>query len=117
LRDDPPRALARTLGHIERVRVSRGIEQPISFSACTTDGRRLWAVRYSSNGHSRTLYHSCHLHALHDIDGTYEPLPDGAVVVVSEPLDEMTAHWEAIPESSTLMVENGATTVTRFAPK
>jgi len=49
-------------------------------------------VRYSSHQQSRTLYHSRHLHALREIDGTYEKLPDGATVVLSEPLDELNQH-------------------------
>ena len=116
LRDDPPATLARTMGHVEHAREQAGIEQPIFFSACTTDGKRLWAVRYSSNNESRTQYHSCHIHALRDIDGTYEPLPQGAVIVLSEPLDELNEHWEAVPESSLLVVEDGKTTIHPFNP-
>ena len=117
LRDDPPAALARMMGHVERAREAAGIEQPIYFSACTTDGRRLWAVRYSSNHDSRTLYHSCHIHALRDLDGQYQRLPRGAVIVLSEPLDEMNEHWEAIPESSLVVVDGGQVTVSPWAPQ
>lgn len=115
LRDDPPQALARTIGHVERARKTAGIEQPIYFSACVTDGERLWAVRYSSNSASRTLYHSRHIHALRGIHGSYDPLPDGAVVVLSEPLDEMTEHWATVGEASLLVVGNGKTTVGSFS--
>jgi glutamine amidotransferase len=115
LRDDPPTALARTLGYVERARKAAGIEQPIFFSACTTDGTRLWAVRYSSSNASRTLYHSRHTHALRQIDGTYENLPEGAVIVLSEPLDELTDHWEEVPESSLLLVEEEKTEIVPFS--
>ncbi len=117
LRDDPPAALARTMGHVERAREAAGIEQPIQFSACTTDGSRLWTVRYSSNNQSRTQYHSRHIHALRDIHGSYEAIPDGAVILLSEPLDELSEHWEAVPESSLLVVEDGTTTVSSFSPE
>lgn len=116
LRDDPPSALARTMGHLERLRKAAGIEQPIQFSACTTDGSRLWTVRYSSHNQSRTQYHSRHVHALRDVDHVYEPLPDGAVIVLSEPLDELAEHWEEVPESSSVVVEDGKVTIARFAP-
>jgi predicted glutamine amidotransferase len=115
LRDNPSAALARTVGHIEQARRAAGIESPFYFSACTTDGRRLWAVRYSSGNDSPTLYHSRHIHALRDIHGTYEPLPEGAVIVLSEPLDEMTDHWEPVPESSLLVVDGGEATITAFS--
>jgi predicted glutamine amidotransferase len=117
LRDDPVEALARTMGHVERARTQAGIEAPIFFSACTSEGERLWTVRYSSNHASRTVYHSRHIRALHAIDGTYEPLPEGAVIVLSEPLDELSEHWEEVPESSILVVEKGQVTISPFSPK
>lgn len=116
LRDDPPSALARTMGHVERVRAEAGVELPIFFSACVTDGKKLWAVRYSSQQQSRTLYHSRHLHALRELDGGYEKLPDGAVLVVSEPLDELNEHWEEVPDASLLIVENGSVETVPFEP-
>ncbi|QDT43689.1 Amidohydrolase EgtC [Gimesia alba] len=117
LRDDAPQALARMIGHVERARQSAGIEAPLFFSACTTDGQSLWAVRYSSNNQSRTLYHSSHLHALHDLDGTYGSLPADATIVVSEPLDDLTENWEEVPESSLLTVAQGAVSVSVFVPE
>ncbi len=117
LRDDPPAALARTMGHVERARQAAGIKQPIQFSACTTDGSRLWTVRYSSCSQSRTQYHSRHIHALRDIHGTYESLPEGAVIVLSEPLDDLTEHWVEVPESSVVLVDDGQATVSSFTPE
>ncbi len=105
------------MGHVERARKAAGIEQPIQFSACTTDGSRLWTVRYSSGNQSRTQYHSRHIHALREIHGSYEPLPDGAVIVLSEPLDEMTEHWQEVPESSLVVIEDGQTTINSFSPE
>lgn len=116
LQDDPPAAFAKTIAHVERTRKESGIELPIYFSACTTDGQRLWAVRYSSHNQSRTLYHSRHVNALHDIDGSYAPLPAGAILVVSEPLDEVTDHWESVPESSVLVADEDGTSITSFFP-
>lgn len=117
LRDDPPAALARTMGHVEQARQAADIEQPIQFSACTTDGSRLWAVRYSSNHQSRSQYFSRHIHALRNIHGSYEPLPEGAVIILSEPLDELTKHWEEVPESSLVVIEHGKATMSSFAPE
>jgi len=117
LRADPPAALARTIGHVERVRADAGVDLPIFFSACVTDGRRIWAVRYSSHCESRTLYHSRNLHALRELHGGYERLPDGAVLVVSEPLDELKEHWEEVPEASLLIVENGSVETVPFEPE
>jgi glutamine amidotransferase len=116
LRDDPLGALERTIGHVERARQEVGIDLPVYFSAAATDGQRIWAVRYSTCNQSRTLYHSRHSHALRRVDGSYEVLPEGAVVVVSEPLDELADHWEEVPESTGIVVEAGKVTSGPFTP-
>jgi glutamine amidotransferase len=77
----------------------------------------LWAVRYSSNHQSRSQYFSRHIHALRNIHGSYEPLPEGAVIILSEPLDELTKHWEEVPESSLVVIEHGKATMSSFAPE
>jgi glutamine amidotransferase len=116
LRDDPAAALARTIGRVEQARQEAHIEKPIYFTACVSDGHRLWAVRYASEGSPRTLYHSVHAHALRTLDQSYEPIPEGGVIVVSEPLDDLGGHWRAAPDSSLLTVEAGTVTVSAFSP-
>ncbi|MEZ6145327.1 MAG: class II glutamine amidotransferase [Planctomycetaceae bacterium] len=116
LKDDPQSAIERTVGHVECVRKEAGIQQPFTFSAAMSDGTRLYGVRYSSDANSPSLYHGQHLHALQELHDTYEPLPSGAVVVVSEPLDEVSNHWTRVPESTFLMIENGKLTHLPLVP-
>lgn len=116
LDDDPAAALAAAIGRVERARTDAGVERPIFFSACAANGERLWAVRYSSHGQSRTLYHSTHIHALREVDGGYEALPDGAVIVLSEPLDELAEHWERVDESTLVSVDSGKVATAPFVP-
>ena len=104
------------MGCVERAREEAGIEKPVFFSACATDGQRLWAVRYSSHGASRTLYHSLHPHALRQVDQSYEAIPEGGVIVLSEPLDDLAEHWQAVPESSLVLVDGGSATISAFEP-
>ncbi len=58
LEDDPPEAIARTIGLVEHVGRKHGVEFPFQGTIATTDGERIWAFRYSSEGKSRTLYFS-----------------------------------------------------------
>ena len=116
LADDPKGAFERMVGLVEAARTSAGVEDPFTLSAAASDGRRLFAVRYSSDGDSPTLFHSCHAHALRVIDGSYEALPDDGVVVLSEPLDALAEHWKAVPESSFVSLRDGEVFVEPFAP-
>lgn len=115
LADAPRRALEQTVRHVETALHEVGAGSPFTFTAAASDGRRLYAVRYSSRHDSPTLYHSRHAHALRVVDGSYEPLPDGAVVVVSEPLDNLAEHWAAVAESTFVTVEAGAASIEPFA--
>lgn len=117
LDDDPLGALERTVGHVERVLQEAGADGGITLSVAATDGRRLIAVRYSTGGSSPSLYHSRHVHALRVLDGSYEALPEGAVVLVSEPLDELREHWVEVPESASVWVGAEGVRIGPFRPR
>ena len=97
-------------GMVERVARERGIENPVQMTLGVADGSRLLAVRYSSEGNSRSLFHSTSLAALRELYPTHprlESFPDNARAVVSEPLNEVSDAWIAIPESTVLVVADG----------
>ena len=58
LEDDPPAAVERMVGFVEQAGRARGVEHPIQMTVATTDGERIWAFRYSSEGQSRSLFYS-----------------------------------------------------------
>src|SRR3954453_2702196 len=64
LREDPPAAVARAVGLIEEVGARHGQQFPVQMTVATTDGDTLWAFRYSSEGRSRSLFHSTDISAL-----------------------------------------------------
>src|SRR3954447_480953 len=49
-------ALERALGRVEAAAEGHGVDNPIQASIGVSDGERLWAVRYSTEGKSRTLF-------------------------------------------------------------
>ncbi len=53
---DPPVAVERAVGLIERVGRNHGIEHPIQMTVATSNGQNVWAFRYSSEGRSRSLF-------------------------------------------------------------
>ena len=58
LRNDPIGALERAIGLVEQVAARHGVENCVQASIGVSNGERLWAVRYSTEGRSRTLFHS-----------------------------------------------------------
>jgi len=107
LEEDPPTALARALGLVEDTLRRRGIEPAVQASIGVSDGASLWAVRYSSEGRSRTLFRSEDVDAvrlLHPENERLRMLLDSDRVVVSEPLSDLPGAWHEIPESTVLTI-------------
>lgn len=116
LLEDPPVALRRMVATIEQARSSEAVSEPLEMTVAAADGRRLFAVRYASHDDPPSLYHSRNIHALRELHGDLDELPSAAVVVLSEPLDRVSEHWEEIPASTMLIVEEGHVAATPFEP-
>jgi predicted glutamine amidotransferase len=119
LMDDPPEAVARAVGVIESAGQRAGIEFPIQMTVATTDGETTWAFRYSSEGRSRSLFHSTDiatLRAQYPDNPTLHDLSDDARLVVSEPLGDLQGAWQEVPESTCVEVRSGTERLHPFAP-
>ncbi len=121
LADDPKAGLARMVGFIERIGWDADVQYPMQMTLGIADGKRLHAVRYSSEKDSRSLYHSMDLAALEEQlnprqQALLEKMGDNARAIVSEPLSELQQFWHPIPESSFVTVEDGEVTIEPFAP-
>ena len=119
LREDPPTAVARAVGLVERTAAQHGIEDPVQMTVATTDGRKTWAFRYSSDGCSRSLFHSTDVstlrHQYPDNPALHE-LSDDARLIVSEPLGDLQGAWREVPESSCVVVHGAGEDLHPFAP-
>jgi glutamine amidotransferase len=120
LEHDPPAAVERAVGLIERVGHSHGIEHPIQLTVATSNGDRLWAFRYSSVGQSRSLFYSTKvatLRAQYPDNPVFHELSDETRLVVSEPLGDLAGAWNAVPESSYGVISHGHDELRTFAPR
>lgn len=61
-------------------------------AAVLSDGKRIMAIRYSTDNHSPTLY--------------YKRQSDGGLFIASEPLHNDGENWNCLPESSMLVASN-----------
>jgi glutamine amidotransferase len=113
---DPEGAFARTVGLIEGLMRERGITEPFRMTAAVTDGRRIIALRHSSDGASPSLFygHGCHLTV--EADQVLFGAGSGTVLVLSEPLDAVSGSWSEVGESQLLWVEDGCVAVRPFQP-
>jgi glutamine amidotransferase len=120
LEDDPVDALERMAGFAEDVGERRGVEDPLQMSVAVTDGKRIVAVRYSSEGDSRSLYFSTNARALKEQHPEVEELQllsDEARAIVSEPLGDLVGAWNPVPESSIAIVQPGEDELRPFTPR
>ena len=119
LERDPVAALERTIGLVEATAQRHGIDNAIQASIGVSDGERLWAFRYSTEGRSRTLYASADAHAIHQLHPENERLGrmrDEDRVVISEPMSDLPGVWNEIPESTVLVVQPGLDEQQPFRP-
>jgi len=119
LEEDPPEAVARAVGLIEDVGRRNGVEHPVQMSVATTDGTRVWAFRYSSEGQSRSLFYSTDvptLRALHPEIEILREVDPGSRLIVSEPLRDLPGAWNEVPESSYEVVQGEDDDLRPFRP-
>jgi predicted glutamine amidotransferase len=119
LEDDPIRAVERMVGLVEEAGEKHGIENPIQMTVATTEGRTIWAFRYSSEGDSRSLWFSTRMDALkasYPDNEELAGLSDETRAVVSEPLGDLPGAWNEVPESHVGIVQPGQDELLPFAP-
>jgi predicted glutamine amidotransferase len=120
LEHDPPSAVEAAVGLIEEVGRQHDVDHPIQMTVATTDGSRVWAFRYSSEGQSRSLFYST------DVSTMREQYPDNPVLhqvsdetrlIVSEPFGDLAGAWNEVPESSYGIIEEGRDALRPFTPR
>jgi glutamine amidotransferase len=117
---DPPEAVARAVGLVEATAQVHGIDNPVQMTVATTNGEVTWAFRYSTEGRSRSLFHSSDVSTLRDQypdNPVLHDLSDDARLVVSEPLGDLHGAWREVPESSCVVIEGARETLRPFEPR
>ncbi|MBR7830877.1 class II glutamine amidotransferase [Actinospica sp. MGRD01-02] len=110
LEEDPRAAVARMICHVEETAAKHGVENPLQMTVATSDGERVWAFRYSTERHSRSLFFSS---APETLARMYPEIPMFANlspetrVVVSEPLGGLAGAWNEVPEWSCGVIQPG----------
>lgn len=120
LDQDPPGAVARMAGLVERTGHRHGVDQPLQMTVAVSDGKRLWTFRYSSSHTSRSLFFSTRVETLRELHPDFplfQEVSDETRLVVSEPLGDLPGAWNQVPESSCVVVQPGGDELRPFAPE
>lgn len=105
LQENPKLALQkmveRVLQALERVN-PKGV---LNLSCALSDGDRLYTLRFSHNEEAMTQFYSSDTECIQDFDDQFELMPQGSIVVVSEPLDKASDKWKPIPANTFATIE------------
>ena len=87
---DPIAATLRTLSTLTEI--GRQHKDPLRFTSALTDGKNLYAFRYSANDSANTLYYR---------------IAGQDLLLASEPLDNKREEWTAVPPNHMLVAPAG----------
>jgi predicted glutamine amidotransferase len=98
---DAKGAFAKVIELVEHHMTSSAVNEPFRFTAAMSDGETLHAIRYASDARPPTLY----LNARGSGRGA---------LVVSEPIDDASIGWDAVPPQSFVRVDRAGISVSPF---
>jgi glutamine amidotransferase len=116
LASDPKGAMERMVGFVEQEQVRAGIRAPFRLTCAFSDGERIYAIRYSTDGKPKTLYHN------HSDKGLSEVLYENSdsrgrgTILLSEPIDDCPENWVSVPSGSFVTVCDGQVQTEAFLP-
>ncbi|ANJ27103.1 class II glutamine amidotransferase [Agromyces aureus] len=109
LQDDPVDGVRRAIRFVEETGHAAGVPFPMQGTVAVSDGVTLWAFRYSTQGRTRTLFHSADIPTLRKMYPEADRLSlfgDRAHVVVSEPLNDLPGAFLEVPESTVVVLDD-----------
>jgi glutamine amidotransferase len=117
LEADPIGALERMAGLVEATGRKVGVKECLWMTLGVTDGKSLYAVRYASDRHAPTLYHSRDLaDVLKANPGMRKDLSPKTRMVVSEPMLKAAELWLEVPQNTVLRFCDGQMDSKPFEP-
>ncbi len=120
LQDDPPGAIEQAIGLVEAVGSRLNIPNPFQGTIATTDGESTWAVRYSTEGKSRTLFYTTDVATLRELypeRELFQEVSTDTRLIVSEPLGDVPGVWNEVPEATWGVVRPNDDELHPFQPK
>ncbi len=112
LESNPKAAFEKMITTLETAQANAGVEVGINLSCAFSDGNKLYTIRYGSGDEPvRSQYYATDMSCVEELGAACRALPQGGVIVVSEPLDRVSDKWIEVPTSSFVEIENGNVSV------
>jgi predicted glutamine amidotransferase len=116
LESDASQAFAKTTAAVLEIMEANRVDEPFRMTAACSDGKRILALRYSSDGKSPSLYWAQGCEIWVENGEVRFSQGGGCVLVLSEPLDAVGGSWAEIGESELLVARGGDVQVRAFDP-
>lgn len=116
LETDPKKGLQKAVERIREACEDAKIKCIVNFSCSISDGENIYTLRYAENEKANTQFFSTD----YDLCKTANmpdgicPLPGNYVVVVSEPLDQLSNEWTEVPDNTFATVRDGKVSFETF---
>jgi glutamine amidotransferase len=108
LEKDPVGAIKRAIERVQTLLGANGATEPLRLSAALSDGKSIWAFRYSSDHQSPSLFYGTpDLHKKQTQSKTIN-------TIASEPFDDHSDHWTPVAESKVVLWKNKAVSISPF---
>ena len=108
LEKDPIGGMTKTIEKVQALLDLNKASEPLRLSAALSDGKSIWAFRYSSDKQSPSLFYGT--------PDTHKKNVKAQMIntIASEPFDDDSDHWTAVGESKLVLWKNKAVSVSPF---
>jgi predicted glutamine amidotransferase len=115
LSENPKAAFKKMIKKLEATQRNAGVEVDINLSCCVSDGKKVYSIRYGSGQTpTKSQFYSTDMSCAEDLGMDGAKLPQGGVVLVSEPLDQQSDKWIEVEQNSFVVIEDGKVEIERL---
>ncbi len=108
LQDNPRDAIQKAITRVEKAFKDHGLDDhDVQLSCSLTDGHTTHTIRYCNVGKPKSQFYTTGRKGITDISGNTSGIPENAIIVVSEPLDDLSSFWHEIPANSFGSIQDG----------
>jgi len=109
LMNDPIKGMCLAIEKVQRILENHRSSDPLRLTAALSDGKSIWAFRYSTDNASPSLFYGT------PDNHQNQCKADAVSTIASEPFDDHLEHWNEVEESSYISWVDGAVAVSRLS--